>query len=49
MQPERDHNLTIDGESYVSDALGRTGREVRKGGSFSFDLKIKANSTKHRF
>lgn len=45
MQPERDHNLTIDGESYVSDALGRTGREVRKGGSFSFDLKIKANST----
>ncbi len=45
MQPERDHNLSIDGESYVSDALGRTGREVRKGGSFSFDMKVKANST----
>lgn len=44
MQPERDHNLTVDGESYVSDALGRTGREVRKGGSFSFDMKIAKNT-----
>ena len=40
MQPERDHNLKSEGESFTSDALGRMGREVRKGGYFEFDIKI---------
>ena len=40
MQPERDHNLKTEGESFTSDALGRMGREVRKGGYFEFDIKI---------
>ncbi len=39
MQPERDHNLRASERSYVSQALGRSGREVRQGGYFEFDLK----------
>ncbi len=39
MQPERDHNLKAAEKSYVSDALGRMGREVRSGGYFEFDMK----------
>ncbi|MFD1820665.1 hypothetical protein SAMN04515674_10817 [Pseudarcicella hirudinis] len=47
MQPERDHNLKASEQSYVGEALGRTGREARSGGFFSFEMKImpeKANS-----
>ena len=40
MQPERDHNLQSSEESYVSDAFGRTGREARNNGFFSFDMKV---------
>ncbi|GHN02746.1 hypothetical protein WSM22_42350 [Cytophagales bacterium WSM2-2] len=40
MQPERDHNLKASEKSYVSDALGRMGREARSGGFFSFEMKI---------
>lgn len=40
MQPERDHNLKASEKSYVSDALGRMGREVRSGGFFSFEMKV---------
>ena len=40
MQPERDHHLQASELSYVSDAFGRTGREARNGGFFSFDMKV---------
>ncbi len=40
MQPERDHNLQASEFSYASDAFGRTGREVRKNGFFSFTIKV---------
>ena len=40
MQPERDHNLKASELSYTEIALGRGGREVRKGGFFSFDMKV---------
>lgn len=40
MQPERDHNLKASEKSYVSDALGRMGREVRSGGFFEWDMKV---------
>lgn len=40
MQPERDHNLQASENSYVSDAFGRAGREARKDGFFSFDIKV---------
>jgi hypothetical protein len=40
MQPERDHNLKASEQSYASDAFGRTGREARKNGFFSFDMKV---------
>ncbi|MCU0358577.1 MAG: glycoside hydrolase family 127 protein [Cyclobacteriaceae bacterium] len=40
MQPERDHNLRASERSYVSQALGRPGREVRLGGYFEFDMKV---------
>ncbi len=43
MQPERDHNLTASEKSYVSDALGRMGREARTGGFFEWDMKVDAN------
>lgn len=40
MQPERDHNLKASERSFVSDALGRMGREARSGGFFSFEAKV---------
>ncbi|KIC96504.1 glycoside hydrolase family 127 protein [Flavihumibacter solisilvae] len=40
MQPERDHNLKASEKSYVSDALGVNGREVRAGGFFSFEIGV---------
>ncbi len=40
MQPERDHQLQASENSYTSTALGRSGREARKGGYFSFDMKV---------
>lgn len=40
MQPERDHQLEATENSYTSTALGRFGREARKGGFFSFDMKL---------
>ena len=40
MQPERDHNLKASEKSYVSDAIGVNGREVRAGGFFSFEMKV---------
>jgi len=40
MQPERDHHLAASEKSYVSDALGRMGREARGGNYFSFEMKI---------
>jgi DUF1680 family protein len=43
MQPERDHNLQASERSYVSDALGRMGREARKDNYFSFEMKVKQN------
>jgi len=42
MQPERDHNLKSSEQSYVDQAYGRSGREVRKDGFFSFDMKVDA-------
>lgn len=39
MQPERDHNLKATEKSYVSDALGRMGREARRDNHFSFEMK----------
>jgi DUF1680 family protein len=43
MQPERDHNLTASEKSYVSDAVGRMGREARGGNYFSFEMKVDAS------
>ena len=40
MQPERDHNLKASEKSYVSDAIGVNGREVRAGGFFSFEMAV---------
>ena len=40
MQPERDHNLLASEKSYVSDAIGVNGREVRAGGYFSFEMSV---------
>jgi hypothetical protein len=39
MQPERDHNLKASEKSYVSDAIGRMGREARRDNYFSFEMK----------
>ena len=39
MQPERDHNLKATERSYVSDAMGRKGREARRDNHFSFEMK----------
>ena len=44
MQPERDHNLKSSEKSYVSDALGRKGREARNGGYFSFEMTVLADT-----
>ena len=40
MQPERDHQLQASERSYVSDALGRMGREARRDHFFSFVMKV---------
>ncbi len=40
-QAERDHHLKATEQSYVDAALGRKGREARRGNSFSFDMKVK--------
>jgi hypothetical protein len=40
MQPERDHQLKATERSYVSDAIGRMGREARTGHHFSFVMKV---------
>jgi hypothetical protein len=40
MQPERDHNLQASERSYVSDALGRMGREARSDNYFSYEMTI---------
>jgi hypothetical protein len=40
MQPERDHNLQASERSYISDALGRMGREARADNYFSFEMKV---------
>jgi DUF1680 family protein len=39
MQPERDHNLKASEKSYVSDAIGRMGREARRDNYFSFEMR----------
>lgn len=41
MQPERDHQLSSGEKSYVSDAMGRKGREARSGDYFAFEMKLK--------
>ena len=40
MQPERDHHLSSGERSYVSEAMGRKGREARSGDYFAFDMKL---------
>ena len=40
MQPERDHRLQATERSYVSDAIGRMGREARTGHHFSFSMQV---------
>jgi DUF1680 family protein len=40
MQPERDHRLFATEQSYVDQALGRSGREARAGNYFTFDMKV---------
>jgi hypothetical protein len=40
MQPERDHKLVASERSYVSDAVGRRGREARRDNYFSFEMKV---------
>ena len=39
MQPERDHALEASTASYISEAIGRIGREARKNNYFSFTMK----------
>ena len=40
MQPERDHKLTAGEQVYVDEAMGRKGREARRGNSFSFVMNV---------
>ena len=40
MQPERDHQLIATERSYVSNAIGRMGREARLNNEFSFTMKV---------
>lgn len=40
MQPERDHQLVATEKSYVSNAIGRMGREARLDNEFSFNMKV---------
>ena len=42
MQPERDHNLVASEQSYVGEALGRTGREARRNNYFAFEMKVQS-------
>ncbi|HNP20927.1 MAG TPA: glycoside hydrolase family 127 protein [Panacibacter sp.] len=44
MQPERDHNLQASTNSYTDEAIGRTAREARSGGYFSFDVKVQPDA-----
>ncbi len=44
MQPERDHRLVATERSYVSDAIGRMGREARTGHNFSFNMEVEPGS-----
>lgn len=44
MQPERDHHLAATERSYVSDAIGRMGREARTGHHFSFSMQVEPES-----
>jgi len=44
MQPERDHQLVATERSYVSDAIGRMGREARTGHNFTFNMKLAPDS-----
>ena len=41
MQPERDHQLFATEKSYVSDAIGRMGREARLNNYFNFEMNVK--------
>ena len=41
MQPERDHHLIASERSYVDQALGRSGREARRGNFFSFEMNVR--------
>jgi hypothetical protein len=40
MQPERDHKLMASERSYVSDAIGRMGREARRDNYFGFEMRV---------
>jgi len=40
MQPERDHDLKSTANSYIEPAMGISGREARKDGYFSFNMKV---------
>lgn len=40
MQPERDHMLQASEKSYISEAIGRMGREARRDNFFSFEMKV---------
>ena len=42
MQPERDHQLVATEKSYVSDAIGRMGREARLNNYFTFEMNIQS-------
>jgi hypothetical protein len=44
MQPERDHQLIATEKSYVSDAVGRMGREARLNNNFHFLMKQLPNT-----
>ncbi len=44
MQPERDHDLKASEFSYASDAFGKTGREARNNGFFSFMMKVDSSA-----
>jgi DUF1680 family protein len=45
MQPERDHNLKASERSYVSNAMGRRGREARRDNYFSFEMNVSGVSS----
>ncbi len=45
MQPERDHQLVATEKSYVSDAVGRMGREARLNNNFHFMMKQTPNTS----